>query len=65
MTRPNAFWVLIAPSGHVSGSAYETAAHLLAEDAPTGFRLEKVSRDEWDRRARPCLLGECNHGGAS
>lgn len=70
------FWIRIHPSGCVHGSVLEEYVGPLAEDAhkeftpkvadrrkeaATGWRYELVGRTEWDRRAKPCLTGKCNH----
>lgn len=71
------FWIRINPQGCVEGSVYASVlaedsaqgAHArFVPERPTrlyeaahGWRHERVDRDEWDRRAKPCLLGECNH----
>jgi len=49
----------------VGVSAYPQALKTLVEDMPDGYDVAKVGREEWDRTARPCLMGECDHGGAS
>ncbi|WP_371591200.1 hypothetical protein [Streptomyces sp. NBC_00470] len=70
------FWIRIAPSGCVTGSVLASFVGLLAEDAhkeftprvkkrrqeaAEGWRHELVDRSEWDRRARLCMLGKCQH----
>ena len=70
------FWIRIDPAGCVFGSVREDFVGSLAEDAhkeftpkvadrrreaAEGWRLELVGRNEWDRRAKPCLMGECDH----
>lgn len=70
------FWIRIAPNGCVTGSVYASMVGDLQEDAhkeftpkvadrrreaSEGWRHERVDRAEWQRRARPCLLGECQH----
>jgi hypothetical protein len=70
------FWIRIAPTGCVYGSALEEYVGPLAEDAhkeftpkvadrrreaAEGWRHELVGRDEWKRRAEPCLRNRCNH----
>lgn len=63
MTKPLTFWVLVLRNGHVIGSAYESALDVLAEEAPVGSRIEKIDREEWDKQAKLCLLGRCEHAG--
>ncbi|WP_109000833.1 hypothetical protein [Streptomyces rishiriensis] len=70
------FWIRINPQGCVDGSVHEEYVGPLAEDAhkeftprvadrrreaAQGWRHELVGRDEWDRRAKPCLLNQCSH----
>lgn len=70
------FWIRIAPTGCVYGSIHEESVGQLNDDAhkeftpriadrrreaAEGWRHELVSRHEWDRRAKPCLHGECRH----
>lgn len=72
------FWIRIAPNGCVFGSVLENAVGPLAEDAhkeftprvadrrreaAQGWRHELVGREEWKRRAEPCLRGQCGHHG--
>ena len=74
------FWIRIAPSGHVAGSVRQDFVGSLAEDAhkeftpkiadrrkeaAAGWRHELIGRDEWDRRAKPCLRGKCDHRGGA
>ena len=61
--KPTTFWILITPAGHVVGSAYPQALDILVEDMPDDYDVKKVSGDEWDRWARPCLSGKCEHAG--
>ncbi|MEV6165764.1 hypothetical protein AB0L71_28395 [Streptomyces sp. NPDC052052] len=73
---PREFWIRIDPTGCVTGSVRESAVGPLAEDAhkeftprianrrkeaAAGWRHELIGRDEWTRRAEPCLLGRCGH----
>ncbi|MDR3083428.1 MAG: hypothetical protein LBV60_21340 [Streptomyces sp.] len=70
------FWIRIDPRGCVVGSVYASVVGDLAggahkrftskaadrrREASEGYRHERVERDEWQRRARPCLLRECSH----
>jgi hypothetical protein len=70
------FWIRINPQGCVYGSVAEEYVGPLAEDAhkeftprvadrrreaAQGWRHELVGRTEWERRAKPCLLGACQH----
>lgn len=70
------FWIRIAPTGCVYGSVLEEYVGPLAEDAhkeftpkvadrrkeaAAGWRHELVGREEWKRRAEPCLVNRCNH----
>lgn len=70
------FWIRINPQGCVEGSVLADYVGPLIEDAhkeftplvrdrrreaAEGYRHELVGREEWRRRARPCLLGECTH----
>jgi hypothetical protein len=74
------FWIRIDPKGCVIGSVYasvletddargahkeftETVADREREIAE-GYRHERVERPEWQRRAKPCLLGQCQHRNA-
>lgn len=72
------FWIRIAPNGCVFGSVLEDAVGPLAEDAhkeftprvadrrreaAQGWRHELVGREEWERRAEPCLRSQCAHHG--
>lgn len=74
------FWIRIDPTGCVDGSIHEEIVGPLAEDAhkeftprvadrrreaALGWRHELVTRAEWNRRAKPCLLRQCRHLGAS
>lgn len=69
-------WIRIAPNGCIRGSVHEDFVGQLAEDAhkeftplikdrrreaTEGWRHELISLDEWDRRARACLTGRCQH----
>ncbi|KIF66247.1 hypothetical protein HY68_36675 [Streptomyces sp. AcH 505] len=79
-TKNRGFWIRIAPNGCVAGSALEEYVGPLAEDAHKeftprvadrrreareGYRHELVNREEYDRRAHPCLTGKCQHRKAS
>jgi hypothetical protein len=64
-TPPRTFFILINSAGCVRGSAYPSAADDLAENMPASWRIEQVSSEEWDRRAKPCLSGECDHAGGA
>lgn len=71
------FWIRINPAGCVEGSVYPSALKTdTAEDAhkeftpraadrrretAQGWRHERISHDEWKRRAEPCLTGRCAH----
>lgn len=70
------FWIRIAPTGCVYGSVHEEYVGPLAEDAhkeftpriadrrreaAEGWRHELVGHEDWDRRAKPCLLNKCSH----
>ncbi|MFB7162283.1 hypothetical protein [Streptomyces sp. NPDC056242] len=71
------FWIRINPNGCVIGSVYASVletddargAHEEFTPAPAdrdresaeGYRHERVHRLEWQRRAKPCLLRQCNH----
>lgn len=70
------FWIRIDPSGCVHGSVLEEYVGPLAEDAhkeftprvadrrreaAQGWRHELVGREEWKRRAQPCLTGCRKH----
>lgn len=71
------FWIRIDPDGCVTGSVYpsaltaDTAAAAHKEftsrvadrrrETAQGWRHERIGRDEWQRRARPCLTGTCTH----
>jgi len=71
------FWIRIAPTGCVEGSVYASAlkadsseeAHReftprvgdRRRETQEGWRHDRVERDEWKRRAKPCLMGECRH----
>ncbi|MEU3656480.1 hypothetical protein AB0E67_27465 [Streptomyces sp. NPDC032161] len=75
-TKPREFWIRIDPTGCVTGSVLESCVGPLAEDAhkeftprvadrrkeaAAGWRHELIGRDQWTRRAKPCLLGRCQH----
>ncbi|MEU3613420.1 hypothetical protein ABZ725_14050 [Streptomyces sp. NPDC006872] len=70
------FWIRIDPQGCVTGSVREDYIGALAEDAhreftprvadrrreaAEGWRHELVSPAEFDARAKPCLLRQCDH----
>jgi len=71
------FWIRINPQGCVEGSVYasflneDSAQGAHAEFVPEratrlyeaahGWRHERVDRAEWERRAEPCLRGDCQH----
>jgi len=70
------FWIRINPEGCVTGSVLAAYVGRLAEDAhkeftpriadrrkeaATGWRHELIGRDEWTRRALPCLTSKCSH----
>lgn len=70
------FWVRFNPAGCAEGSALAEYVGPLVEDAhkeftprvkdrrreaAEGYRHELLNGDEWDRRAKPCLMGECGH----
>ncbi|MFD3520483.1 hypothetical protein [Streptomyces sp. NPDC058653] len=70
------FWIRIAPDGCVHGSVHEEYVGPLAEDAhkeftprvadrrkeaAAGWQHQLVNGADWDRRAKPCLTGRCNH----
>lgn len=72
------FWIRINPAGCVTGSAREDFVGPLAEDAHKeftprvadrrreareGWQHELIGRTEWERRAKPCILGRCDHAG--
>lgn len=74
----NGFWIRISPAGCVMGSALQEYVGPLAEDAhkqftprikdrrreaAEGWRHELVNRAEWDRRAKSCMTGKCEHRG--
>ncbi|MGW2844412.1 hypothetical protein [Streptomyces sp. NPDC001274] len=76
MTTNREFWIRITPEGCVTGSVLAAYIGQLAEDAhkeftpriadrrkeaAAGWRHELIGRDEWARRARPCLTGQCSH----
>ncbi|MEU9849304.1 hypothetical protein [Streptomyces sp. NPDC047985] len=76
MSANREFWIRINPTGCVTGSVLAGYAGQLAEDAhkeftpriadrrkeaAAGWRHELIGHDEWTRRARPCLTGQCNH----
>jgi len=73
---PNTFWIRINAQDCVEGSLLGERIGPLVEDAhkeftplvrgrrreaAQGYRHELVGRDEWRRRAEPCLLGKCSH----
>lgn len=65
------FWIRIHPSGCVIGSVYPSALKADTADAAhkeftpraadrrretaEGYRHERITHDEWKRRAEPCL----------
>lgn len=70
-------WIRIAPSGCVYGTVREDSVGPLAEgahkeftprvadrrtEAAAGWRHELIDDTEWERRARPCITGNCDHG---
>lgn len=65
MSRPSTFLIMIDADGCVRGSAYPSAADDLAEGMKPGWRIEQVGRNEWERRAEPCLRGACEHRGGA
>lgn len=77
-TKQREFWIRIDPAGCVTSSVRESFVGPLAEDvhkeftpkvadrrreAREGWRHELIDHDEWDRRAKPCILGRCDHAG--
>ena len=73
------FWIRRNPTGCVTGSVRVEYVGLLTDDAhkeftpriadrrreaAEGWRHELMTRDEWDRHAKPCLLRQCNHAAA-
>lgn len=80
MTDDTGFWIRIKPNGCVSGSVRQDFVGSLAEnahkeftprvadrrrEAAAGYRHELVGHDEWDRRAKPCISGRCQHRGTT
>lgn len=70
------FWVRYNPAGCAEGSALAEYVGPLAEDAhkqftpkvkdrrreaAEGYRHELLGSEEWTAKARPCLIGECEH----
>lgn len=70
------FWVRYDPKGHAEGSLLAGMVGPLAEDAhkhftprvrdrrreaAEGYTHLLLTSDEWDTKARPCLLGDCGH----
>lgn len=70
------FWVRYNPQGCAEGSALAGYVGPLAEDAhkqftprvrdrrreaAEGYTHVLLTADEWDTKARPCLLGQCEH----
>lgn len=73
------FWVRFNPAGCAEGSALYRYVGPLVDDAhkqftprirdrrreaAEGYRHEVMTAAEWDERAKPCLLGQCEHRAA-
>jgi hypothetical protein len=73
------FWVRFNPGGCAEGSVLAECVGPLAEEAhkrftpkvrdrrreaAEGYRYELLGPAEWDAKAKPCLMGQCEHRAA-
>jgi hypothetical protein len=78
MATESEHWVRFDPQGCAQSSSYVDEVGPLAEDAykrivpriadrrqeaADGWTMQRLTKQEWRERAKPCLLGTCTHGG--